>query len=158
LQSIIEEARSDIGAARASEISGKHIPTATDELDAIVEATAEATGKIMDSCDIIVEKASEAGDAGAVITDEVMKVYEACSFQDITGQRITKVVSTLKTIEEKVQAIMGALGETLPVVEQAEGEEEEDMRVGDERLLNGPQMADAAISQDEIDKLLADFD
>jgi chemotaxis protein CheZ len=158
LQSIIEEARSDIGAARASDISGKHIPTATDELDAVVEATAEATGKIMDSCDIIVEKASEAGDAGAVITDEVMKVYEACSFQDITGQRITKVVSTLKTIEEKVQAIMGAVGDTLPVHEGAEEGEEEDTRVGDERLLNGPQMADTAISQDEIDKLLADFD
>ena len=159
LQSIIEEARQDIGAARASDISGKHIPTATDELDAVVEATAEATGKIMDSCDIIVEKASEAGDAGAVITDEVMKVYEACSFQDITGQRITKVVTTLKTIEEKVQIIMNAVGDTLPVNESAEdGGQEEDTRVGDERLLNGPQMADNAISQDEIDKLLADFD
>jgi chemotaxis protein CheZ len=158
LQSIIEEARSDIGAARASDITGKHIPTATDELDAVVEATAEATGKIMDSCDIIAEKAGEAGEVGAVITDEVMKVYEACSFQDITGQRITKVVSTLKTIEEKVQAIMGAVADTLPVDENAGSGEDEDTRVGDERLLNGPQMADAAISQDEIDKLLADFD
>ena len=48
LQRIIDEARSEIGATRPTDIKGKHIPTATDELDAVVEATAEATGKIMD--------------------------------------------------------------------------------------------------------------
>lgn len=156
LQRIIDETRNEIGHVRAGDISGKHIPTATDELDAVVDATAEATGKIMDSCDIINEKAGEAGDAGAAITDEVMKIYESCSFQDITGQRITKVVSTLKTIEEKVNKLVEAVRGSMPI-EEKEGEEE-DTRVGDERLLNGPQMASDAISQEEIDKLLESFD
>ena len=100
-------------------------------------------------------------DAEAAVTEEVMKVYEACSFQDITGQRITKVVSTLKTIEDKVDRLVEVLGNKLPVDthHSEEGDaEEEDTRVGDERLLNGPQMAEDAISQDEIDKLLASFD
>ena len=157
LQRIIDEARREIGNARVSEIGGKHIPTETDELDAVVEATADATGKIMDACDVINEKAAEAGgEAGDAISAEVIKVYEACSFQDITGQRITKVVTTMKTIEEKVDRLLKSLGETLPIEEtQAE---EEDARSEDEKLMNGPQMDDQAISQDEIDKLLASFD
>lgn len=160
LQRIIDEARSEIGATRPTDIKGKHIPTATDELDAVVEATAEATGKIMDSCEVIQDKVAGT-DAEAAVTEEVMKVYEACSFQDITGQRITKVVSTLKTIEDKVDRLVEVLGDKLPMDTHHDEEgdaEEEDTRVGDERLLNGPQMAEDAISQDEIDKLLASFD
>lgn len=56
LQNIIEEARREVGFAKPADINDKHIPTATDELDAVVEATAEATGTIMDCCDVIQEK------------------------------------------------------------------------------------------------------
>jgi chemotaxis protein CheZ len=158
LQKIIEEARQEIGAARAGDIQSMHIPTATDELDAVVAATAEATGAIMDSCDIIGEKAGiVGGDIGDALTAEVTKIYEACSFQDITGQRIKKVVSTLSTIEEKVKKLIVVLSEKLPV-EVEGGGEAEDTRVGDARLLNGPQMPDKAITQDDIDKLLSQFD
>lgn len=162
LQSIIEQARAEIGATRPSDINEKHIPTATDELDAVVEATAEATGKIMDSCDLVIEKAAET-DQGDAITAEVMKIYEACSFQDITGQRITKVVTTLKTIEEKVANLVAVLSDSMPGLAEngdviKEGDGEEDQGQGDEALLNGPQMPDKAITQDDIDALLAEFD
>ncbi|MCB9982303.1 MAG: protein phosphatase CheZ [Rhodospirillales bacterium] len=157
LQRVIEEARADIGLTRPTDIKDKHIPTATDELDAVVEATAEATGTIMDCCEIIQERASEASeDACDAINNEVIKIYEACSFQDITGQRITKVVSTLKTIEEKVGKLVEVLGERLPI-EEGESGDEDDGKTIEERLLNGPQMPDKAITQDDIDKLLEDF-
>ena len=156
LQKVIEEARSEIGAARPSDIKEKHIPTATDELDAVVEATAEATGTIMDCCDVIQEKAGAVGgENGDAIGNEVIKIYEACSFQDITGQRITKVETTLKTIEEKVGKLVDILASRMPV---EEGEDQGDTRTGDEALLNGPAMPDKAITQDDIDKLLEDFD
>ena len=155
LQKIIDDARAELGAARAGDIKDKHIPTATDELDAVVAATAEATGTIMDACDVIIEKAGEAGAVGQDITDQVTKIYEACSFQDITGQRITKVVTTLRTIENKVSKLVAVLSEKLPVEMQVG--EEEDTRIGDERLKNGPQMPDKAITQADIDKMLEDF-
>jgi chemotaxis protein CheZ len=158
LQKIIEDARKEIGSARAGDIKAKHIPTATDELDAVVAATAEATGAIMDACDVIGEKAgSLGGEVGDALTAEVTKIYEACSFQDITGQRIKKVVSTLSTIEEKVNKLVSVLSEKLPVEDQGNGEIE-DTRVGDAKLMNGPQMPDKAITQDDIDKLLSQFD
>ena len=150
---VIEEARKEIGSARPADIKGKHIPGATDELDAIIAATSEATSTIMDCCDVIQDKAAAAGgENGDAITGEVMKIYEACSFQDITGQRVSKVIQTFNVIESKIDKLVSVLG-----VKES-GEEEEDERVGDERLLNGPQMADEAISQEDIDKLLAEFD
>ena len=87
------------------------------------------------------------------IEEQVIKIFEACSFQDITGQRITKVVATLKTIEGKVETLVNALGNKMPgFYEDADGEDDE------VSLLNGPQLPDQAISQDDIDKLLAEFD
>ena len=80
----------------------------------------------------------------ARVQDETIKIYEACSFQDITGQRISKVVTALKIIETRIEAITGRYG----MSNVARGVEESDS------LLNGPQSADLAISQDEIDKLL----
>lgn len=156
LHDIIESARSEIGATQVGDISGKHIPTATDELDAVVAATEVATGTIMDACDAISEYSENLDSAHKdFLLGEVTKVLEACSFQDITGQRITKVVRSLKSIDEKVNELMAVLGEKLPA-NFAESTDE-DTRVGDARLLNGPQMADKAISQDDIDKLLADL-
>ncbi|MBE2192298.1 MAG: protein phosphatase CheZ [Alphaproteobacteria bacterium] len=155
LHNIIESTRADINATRATDISGTHIPIATDELDAVVEATETATGVIMDSCDAITEYAETLDSAHKdFMLGEVTKILEACSFQDITGQRITKVVKSLKIIDEKITQLMNVLGEKLPTeVTTPEG----DTRTGDERLLNGPQMPDKAITQSDIDKLLEDL-
>ena len=156
---IINEARAEIGASRASDISEKHIPTAADELDAIVAATAEATGTIMDCAERIQDQAAIiGGDAADILEDEVTKIYEACSFQDITGQRITKVITTLQLIEERVNKLVNIIGHVdtsaLGVSEKVKEEE----KTGDEALLNGPQLPDNAISQEEIDRLLDSFD
>lgn len=150
---VIEETRTELGRAAPSKIKGEAIPVATDELDAIVEATSEATGSIMDSCDVIMEQTSSLeGDASEKVTAEVMKIYEACSFQDITGQRISKVVTTFHDIEEKIDRLVSVLG----IKEVGELEIEEP--AGDEALMNGPQLPNNAISQEDIDKLLAEFD
>jgi chemotaxis protein CheZ len=138
------------------DISGTHIPIATDELDAVVAATEAATGTIMDSCDAVTEYAENLDSAHKdFLVSEVTKILEACSFQDITGQRITKVVKSLKAIDEKVTLLMDVLKDKLPT--SVEPETVEDTRTGDARLLNGPQMPDKAISQADIDKLLEDL-
>lgn len=157
LKEVIDDARKQIGSARPADIKGVHIPEATDELDAIVGATEEATGTIMDSCEVIQQNMSKMDSAiAAVVETEVTKIFEACSFQDITGQRITKVVGTLKAIEEKVGKILQVLENKMPGIE--DNAVAEQPKSEDERLLNGPQMPDKAITQDDIDKLLAEFD
>lgn len=156
VQRIIEDMRKQVGMSGVGDINQSHIPGATDELDAVVMATATASGAIMDSCDVIMEKAGEIGGAGGdAVMAEVTKIYEACSFQDITGQRITKVIRTLREIEEKIDHLVSSISDKIPVAMQAGAEKEKSF---EESLLNGPQMPDKAISQADIDKLLEDFD
>ena len=160
LKKIIDDARKDLGAAGAGDIKDKHIPTATDELEAVVGATAEATGTIMDAGDVIMEKAGEVGgDVGDVLMNEATKIFEACSFQDITGQRITKVVKTLQAIDEKVSSLMNVLGVSIPSAnDDTDTSGEEGAASGDAALLKGPQMPGQGVTQDDIDQLLAEFD
>lgn len=156
LAEAINKLKSDISQGGAQHLKDKDIPEATDELDAVVEATAEATNVIMSACEEIEKIAEKAGAEG--IGDETGKIYEACSFQDITGQRITKVIDTFKTIDTKVAHIMATLNEQVgPIAALAETQEDVDTD-DDSRFLNGPQMAEKAVSQEEIDKILAEFD
>src|SRR5215469_6032722 len=100
-------AKAEIAALRVADITDNHIPFATDELDAIVEHTATATNAILNSCETLDDVAgSLSGEPATRLQDATTRIYEACSFQDITGQRITKVVAALKTIESKVTQIV----------------------------------------------------
>ncbi len=81
------------------------------------------------------------------------RIYEACSFQDITGQRITKVVTTLKVIEEKVAHIISTFGPNIPPMAKTGTHV-----ASDADLLNGPQLPANAMDQSDIDKLLASFE
>jgi chemotaxis protein CheZ len=151
LSKFIEQTKHDIASVRAEEIKFKHIPTATDELDAIVGATEDATGAIMDACEAIDDLVKGQAVADKV-TDQITKVYEACSFQDITGQRISKVVKALKAIDQQVTALLKAFGH-----ESTEQQNfvDVDNRQGDKKLLNGPQLEGQGVSQDDIDRLLS---
>jgi chemotaxis protein CheZ len=147
-------AKAEIAALRVDDITDNHIPFATDELDAIVEHTATATNAILSSCETLDDvAASITGEAAMKLQGATTQIYEACSFQDITGQRITKVVATLKTIETKVAQIVATFGtgeRAAPIVETAE--------VTETALLNGPQHPTVAMDQSDIDKLLASFE
>ncbi|WP_431857962.1 protein phosphatase CheZ [Azospirillum sp.] len=155
----IHHVKSEVAAIRPADIRDEHIPTATDELDAVVGATEKATFAIFDACDAIGAVAGAVdAENGGKLNDAVTRIYEACNFQDITGQRITKVVKALKHIETKVEALVAALGEEAfhasdPVPPAAEVDEDPD-----KALMHGPQSEGQAISQDEIDRLLASFD
>jgi chemotaxis protein CheZ len=158
LSRFIRHAKQEIAALRPDEIQDKHLPSATDELDAIVGSTAEATHTILDSVEKI-EKASGTltGEAKDSIANAVTNIYEACNFQDVTGQRIGKVVRTLKQIEAKVAGLVKAFGDEIErVAASSPGLVESTAPVGldaDKALLNGPQLPGAGNSQADIDAL-----
>ena len=156
----IDNAKMEIALLRPDEIQQEHIPSATDELDAIVAHTEEATGTILDAAEKLEELAASSDKKTAeTITEAVTSIYEACNFQDITGQRITKVVKTLKHIEEKVDALISAFGSQVNdgfEEEEADGEtkKKNDKLDKGKELVNGPQLKEDAKSQQEIDALL----
>ncbi|AWU93816.1 protein phosphatase CheZ [Azospirillum ramasamyi] len=172
LAKYIETAKQEIAALQPAEIRDEHIRTATDELDAVIGATEKATFAIFDACDAIgaIAGQSDAGTA-AKLNDQITAIYEACNFQDITGQRISKVVRTLKHIESKVDMIVAAFGSEVrqnhaPRLAKLAAEDAEaavhyepmSAEEADKQLLHGPQLPGNAMDQDEIDRLLASFD
>lgn len=156
LLNYIQQARREIADIRPDRLRAESIQVATDELDAVVAATEEATGKFMDAAESLENLASEIdNDTSFILNSLATQIYEASSFQDITGQRIAKVVNALHHIEERIERLAnlmdgaphGADDEVAP----EELHEEKD-------LLNGPAMPDQANSQEDIDALLASFD
>ncbi|NPD65888.1 hypothetical protein HN018_14620 [Lichenicola cladoniae] len=144
--------RLEIAALGVDDITVSYIPCANDELDAIVAHTASATESILEVCETLDALGSAMdGVAARQLQDATMKIYEACSFQDITGQRITKVVHTLKTIETTIARIVQTFAPVTGALEPV-------VRAPDVSLLNGPQLPATAMDQSDIDALLASFD
>ncbi len=152
LSDYIERARSEISELRPNDLKQEKIPRAGLELEAIVTATEDATGTIMDAAEEIMAADSAAEEYATTINDACMRIFEACSFQDITGQRITKVVATLTYIEERLHGLQDAWG---PDIADAEGDRREDDARLDSELLNGPALDGEGIEQDQVDDLLS---
>ena len=151
----IAAAKAEISALRVDDITDSHIPSATDELDAIVAHTATATNCILEACETLdaISSKMDRLDAERMV-DATSRIYEACSFQDITGQRISKVVTTLKTIDTKIVHILA----TFSVEQGVRDPDPERVELENSSLLNGPQLPMVAMDQSEIDKLLASFE
>ena len=117
------------------------------ELDAVVDLTEKAATTILDASSKITETISQDVDwsddalrkaAFAQIENEVQEIFMACSFQDLTGQRIRKALENIRGIEER-------LGDTLDKM----GIEVE---VSDE---DNTELPGEGSSQDDIDKLFS---
>jgi chemotaxis protein CheZ len=159
LQRRIQATQIEIAALRHPKAEQDRLVVAGEELAAIVSATETATNGVLSAAEFI-EKTAVAMKARLsdpsdkrdldLMMDAVVSIFEACNFQDITGQRIGKVVRTLDFIEERVVAMIQTWGAEafahlphsveVPVAEEA-------------KLLNGPQLQGKAISQAEIDAL-----
>ena len=158
LAKYILSAKREIAALRPDDITSEHLPKATDELDAIVGSTEEATNGILQAMELLESLTDKMpAEVAEQVTNAVTQVYESCNFQDITGQRITKVVKTLKHIEERVEKLVAAFGDEIQRYRESQPREEP-QKSSDERLLNGPQLPDDAGKQADIDALLASFD
>ncbi|GAB6054200.1 hypothetical protein JCM17960_30200 [Magnetospira thiophila] len=158
LHDYMQQVRREIAAIHRPPDPDHHFSVVGDQLDAIVVATEEATHEIMECMEsnarIIEELRPSMADAAqrerlSALAANGTRVFEACTFQDITGQRITKVVTSLKYLETRINAIVDVGGrqqvETTPVAAVTQE--------ADRARLAGPALPDQGISQEEIDKL-----
>ncbi len=146
----IAKAKDEIREMRPHDISQDRIPTAGAELEAITRDTEVATNNIMNSAEAIMgADISDPQAYKAMVDDEVMKIFEACSFQDITGQRVSKIVNVLKQIEERV----GRLANTLGVDDGGPTEMTAEEKRRQDLLLNGPAIGGPETKQNDIDAL-----
>ncbi len=155
----IEQTKAEIASLRPPGGDDDRLMVVANELDAIVTSTESATQNILDAAEHIdnladtiqsQEKDSHIRHLADEVRESIISIFEACNFQDITGQRITKVVNTLKFIEDRINAMIDIWGaDTFADLRKpTEVDESEEAK-----LLNGPQLENQGISQDDIDKL-----
>jgi len=111
----IKATKVEIAALRHPLAGEDKFQLASEELGAVVKATEVATNSIMSNAeeleDIIREVRSQLpeGYQSSRLNDMhevIVRIYEACNFQDLTGQRINKVVRALSFIEERVESML----------------------------------------------------
>jgi chemotaxis regulatin CheY-phosphate phosphatase CheZ len=149
----IARTKAEIAAIKPSEDSMGKIGDATVELDAIVSTTEQATSEILAAAENVQEIAwtlREQGTEGSVCDklDELMtQTYTACSFQDLTGQRIRKIVNVLNFLEARVEAMNLIWGkhDTVALTEETPHMEAS--------LLNGPALPGQGLQQFAVDEL-----
>lgn len=150
----IKKARNEIGDLRPKDIKTNRIPSAGEELEAIVADTEIATDKIMQTAeDVLAMDPDSTEDFGMQIQDKMLVIIEACSFQDLTGQRVSKVVATLKQIEDRISRFAEVMG-----VDEDEVEVTPEEQRRRDLLLNGPAIGGPETAQDDIDAMFASED
>jgi chemotaxis protein CheZ len=160
----INRTKREIASLHVSSFEGSEMLRVTDQLDAIVNGTQGATEQILSSAEFIDQAANSLAAAmkgehdralANDIQEHVVQIFEACNFQDLTGQRISKVVATLKFIECHVVRMMEIWGgiesfqDLAPIAAGSRG--------ADGTLVNGPKLDGdlGHASQAEIDALFA---
>lgn len=153
LADYISNARKEIASLEPGDLENARIPRAGLELDAIVRQTEEATNTIMTSAETIMN--ADPADVAAfqsTVEQNILKIFEACSFQDITGQRISKVVQTLAYVEGRINELRNLLGITDEEIASAR---EQSAAAGPrDPLLSGPSLEGEGIDQDGVDALM----
>ena len=153
----ILQMRREIAALRPEHAADNRILAATGELDAIVSATERATSEILNAAERLLEQAGQVsaaglGDLAAGIEAQATEILMACSFQDITGQRTTKVVNALRYLEQRVNAMIQLWADQPGGPGGGSPPGPVDPRP-DAHLLNGPALPGQGHSQADIDAL-----
>jgi chemotaxis protein CheZ len=158
----INRTKREIATLHGKSFDGGEMAKVNGELGAVVGGTEQATQQILEAVEAIDQAATALSknvtpDQQRLLSEEIQErvvaIFEACNFQDLTGQRINKVMGTMKFIEQHINAMMDIWGgvdalkaHAAPIV---------DTREGDAKLLNGPKL-DGDVghaSQDDIDAL-----
>ncbi|MFC3228946.1 protein phosphatase CheZ [Marinibaculum pumilum] len=150
LSRAIERTRHEVAAMRPTDLHTRQLPQAGQELTAVVQETEEAANTIMTAAEEIMSADPKAGDYPEKVQTAAIQIIEACAFQDITGQRLRKVVQTLVHVEDRLAQLRSTFGNDLEDAAAA------DLPEGDAALLNGPQLSGKAIDQNDVDALFDD--
>jgi chemotaxis protein CheZ len=158
----ISRTKREIAVLHGKSFNGEEMAKVNGELGAVVGGTEQATQQILEATEAIDQAATALSkntspDQQKLLSEEiqerVVSIFEACNFQDLTGQRISKVTATMKFIENHINVMMEIWGGVDAIKSHAPPLV--DRREGDARLLNGPKTEGDVghASQDDIDAL-----
>ncbi len=92
------------------------------ELEAIVASTEAAANRIMGAAEAIGAWIAESAPGGATppaVAEHLGAIFEACSFQDLTGQRIRRALTHLRNVEGELSALANGSAAAAPAAAAA---------------------------------------
>lgn len=134
--------------ANGSRSQGAAAMRIANELEAVMQGSEQATQKILAAAEEIDQAANNLSAAlkgkseqglAQDIRDRVIAIFEACNFQDLTSQRVVKVMASLARIEQQIARTLEELArESAPP-------------------MHGPRLDDdrGHVSQSEVDLMFA---
>lgn len=156
----IEKTKEEIAQIKhEDDVGTERFVRASSELDAIVTQTENATGEILGAAEKIQEYAWTLREQGAdeghcdSLDEQATNIYMACSFQDLTGQRIQKIVDAMRYVEKRVNAMIEIWGLEEGEINVDAGAVREDDQRPDAHLLNGPALEGEGVDQSDVDNL-----
>jgi chemotaxis protein CheZ len=134
-----------------SRVPGAPTTRIANELEAVMQGSEQATQKILAAAEEIDQAANNLSaalkndsDRGLAqdIRERVIAIFEACNFQDLSSQRVAKVMASLDRIDQQIIRTLDELArDSAPA-------------------MHGPRLADdrGHVSQSDVDSMFADRD
>ncbi len=153
IASYVAELREAINGLRAPEIAEARLPSIRGDLDAVGKATRSAADRILDTAENMLAAAAMGTLKPTDVELKMMELMEVCSFQDLSGQRIKRVLDALDAIGHRLEGFMErarAANGALAAADRGLAMQKRN----EERLTHGPGHREA-LDQGAIDMLLA---
>jgi hypothetical protein len=156
MSTAITRTKSEIATIHAVEQEHSHLFAASEALDAITRTTEQATSDILAAAEHIQESAWTLREDGAdpQLCDDLdrraTEIYTACSFQDLTAQRIAKIIQTLRYLEGRINTMIAIWDQTEGSLQPPEAAQPATGPAGELEHLD--------LSQSDIDSVIVDQD
>lgn len=149
----IARTKAEIGAIATPAHDGSRLGVASAALDGIVRSTERATSDILTAAEHVQEAAWTLREAGAepaacdILDRRATEIYTACSFQDLTAQRIARIVHTLRYLEDRITAMIAIWGDDRDAVPAGPDD-------GSAARPEARRVAEADLSQTDVDRFI----
>lgn len=111
--------------------------------------TEDSANRIMESAEKI-QNLVAGTDKEAAVNAETTKIFEACNFQDVTGQRMMKISDVLSKMEGIVMRMVMVFGSNVDLADEA--------GTADDKLMSGPSLKGQGLAQNQVDDILGEGD
>jgi len=181
LQSIYKElasARQDEGSAdmtKEKKRADQLFSEAASQLDQILSTTEAATGEIMDivekqldmqakvnkilhslkSGGVTKEQLSDLRGQSDLLNEDLMTIMTTLSFQDLTGQRIKRIIGAIKNVEQIVLDLYLSTGLKIKAHNETPEKDLDQIEAEAEKQISGLKGPQEGVSQGAVDDLLS---
>jgi chemotaxis protein CheZ len=148
----IAELRAAINGLGLLELAGRNLRTAHLDIDDVLGQTRKVADVMLETAECLLGSTATGQAYKSLVEERMIGLMEASGFQDLTGQRLNRIVHSLHAIEERLRLFAAH-------VQAQDGE----IRLGThelvrksremEQMLAGPG-APGAMTQDGIDELI----